>query len=155
MHVCISWINRKLSREHRQLALHYTTYDLRRKKETISPTISTSDIMLLSREADKLSKEQHPFWYCRVIRMFHVDARLRSIPDSEMKRIDIFEPARTDPEVPVEETIRALVEMLNESKFGHIGLAECHADILHRGNLVRPSRCSHSWQLRRNVLRPN
>lgn len=76
--------------EHRQLALHYTTYDLRRKKETISPTISTSDIMLLSREADKLSKEQHPFWYCRVIRMFHVDARLRSIPDSEMKRIDIL-----------------------------------------------------------------
>lgn len=76
--------------EHRQLTLYYTTYDLRRKKETISPTTSTSDVTVLSRDADESSKEQHPLWYGRVIWMFHVDARLRSKPDSAMERIDIL-----------------------------------------------------------------
>ena len=76
--------------EHKRLTLNYTTYDLRRRRETISATKSVSDIMLLSRDSDDTSKLISPFWYARVIGMFHVDARLRSRPESPFERINFL-----------------------------------------------------------------
>jgi len=52
------------------------------------------------------------------------------------KRLDLFECARVDPKVPVEESIRALVELKKEGKLDHIGMSECSADSLRRGNAV-------------------
>ncbi|KAG1891275.1 Aldo/keto reductase [Suillus subluteus] len=54
------------------------------------------------------------------------------------KRLDLFECARVDPNVPLEESIRALVELKNEGKLDHIGMSECSADSLRRGNAVHP-----------------
>ncbi|KAI0637671.1 aldo/keto reductase [Trametes polyzona] len=54
------------------------------------------------------------------------------------KKIDLFQPARIDPEVSVEDTVRTLLEMVNEGKFDHIGLSECRADTLRRGHVVHP-----------------
>lgn len=51
--------------------------------------------------------------------------------------MDLFQPARIDREVSVEDTMRTLVEMLHEGKFDHIGLSECRADTLRRGHAVR------------------
>lgn len=59
------------------------------------------------------------------------------------KKIDLFQPARIDREVSVEDTMRTLVEMLHEGKFDHIGLSECRADTLRRGHAVRA--CMNSW----------
>lgn len=73
--------------EHERLTLNFTTYDMRRRRETIRPKGSTSDIMLLSRDTDETTKVVSPFWYARVIRMFHVQARLRSKGDPKLERV--------------------------------------------------------------------
>jgi pyridoxine 4-dehydrogenase len=54
------------------------------------------------------------------------------------KRLDLFECARVDPNVSLEESIRTLVELKNEGKLDHIGMSECSADSLRRGNAVHP-----------------
>ncbi|KAJ7171673.1 aldo/keto reductase [Mycena crocata] len=41
-------------------------------------------------------------------------------------KIDLFEPARIDRKVPVEEMMQTLVTPLKEGKFSHIGLSECN-----------------------------
>lgn len=53
--------------EHSLLRINYTTYDLRREQDTINP-LTRADVMLLSQEDVRI----HPYWYARVIRIFHV-----------------------------------------------------------------------------------
>ncbi|KAI3321767.1 Aldo/keto reductase [Xylariaceae sp. AK1471] len=48
------------------------------------------------------------------------------------KKIDAFGPARVDPKVPIEETVKALSEMVNEGKIGGIQLSEVSADTIQR-----------------------
>ena len=42
-------------------------------------------------------------------------------------RIDLFQPCRLDPEIPVEETIGAIAEYVKAGKIGSVGLSECSA----------------------------
>jgi hypothetical protein len=52
---------------HNIMRINYTTYDVRRKQETINPRTPHRDIMVLS------DCEDHPFLYARVIGIFHVN----------------------------------------------------------------------------------
>ncbi|KAH8817201.1 aldo/keto reductase [Xylogone sp. PMI_703] len=52
--------------------------------------------------------------------------------------IDIWEPARTDPTVDIEETIAAIAEYVKAGKIGGIGLSECNANTLRRAHAVHP-----------------
>lgn len=52
--------------------------------------------------------------------------------------IGIFEPARIDPQVPIEETIKVLAEYVKEGKIGGIGLSECSSATIHRAHAVHP-----------------
>ncbi|KAI9065148.1 aldo/keto reductase [Trametes sanguinea] len=54
------------------------------------------------------------------------------------KRVDLFECARVASNVPVEDAIKTLVQLKNEGKFDHIGMSECSAATLRRGNAVHP-----------------
>ncbi|KZT71736.1 Aldo/keto reductase [Daedalea quercina L-15889] len=54
------------------------------------------------------------------------------------KKLDLFECARVDPNVPVEESIKTLAGLIKEGKFDHIGMSECSAASLRRGNSVYP-----------------
>lgn len=51
-------------------------------------------------------------------------------------KIDIFEAARVDPKVPIEETVAALAELVKEGKIGGIGLSECSAQTIRRAAKV-------------------
>jgi hypothetical protein len=53
---------------HKTLRINYTTYDLRRQRDVINPT-SRPDVMVLSCED---GEDVHPFWYARVVKIFHV-----------------------------------------------------------------------------------
>lgn len=53
-------------------------------------------------------------------------------------RIDVFEPARLDPDVPVEETIGAVAEYVAAGKVGGVGISECSAKSLRRAVAVTP-----------------
>ena len=55
-----------------------------------------------------------------------------------VKTIDIFECARLDHEVPLEETIGTLAELVKEGKIGGIGLSEAKASTIERANKIHP-----------------
>lgn len=52
--------------------------------------------------------------------------------------IDIYRPARLDPDVPVEETIGAIAELVEAGHVRHIGLSEVGADTIRRAHAVHP-----------------
>ncbi|KAH9934624.1 aldo/keto reductase [Fomitopsis serialis] len=54
------------------------------------------------------------------------------------KRLDLFESARVDQKVPLEESIKALAGLIKEGKFDHIGMSECRAESLRRAHAVHP-----------------
>ena len=56
--------------EHNILRINYTTYDVRRKQDTINPTTPHRDIMVLAENDDA---SDHPYLYARVIGIFHVN----------------------------------------------------------------------------------
>ena len=63
--------------EHKTLRVNYTTYDLWHEQDTINP-LTHLDIMVLSHEDDCT----HPYWYARVIWIFHVNVKYRNHPNS-------------------------------------------------------------------------
>jgi aryl-alcohol dehydrogenase-like predicted oxidoreductase len=52
--------------------------------------------------------------------------------------IDIYRPARLDPDVPVEETIGAIKELIERGWVRHVGLSEVGAQTLRRAQAVHP-----------------
>jgi aryl-alcohol dehydrogenase-like predicted oxidoreductase len=52
--------------------------------------------------------------------------------------IDIYRPARLDPDVPIEETVGAIAEMVDAGYVRHIGLSEVGAQTLRRAAAVHP-----------------
>jgi aryl-alcohol dehydrogenase-like predicted oxidoreductase len=52
--------------------------------------------------------------------------------------IDIYRPARLDPDVPIEETIGALSRMVEKGWIRHIGLSEVGAETIRRAAAVAP-----------------
>ncbi|TBU23756.1 aldo/keto reductase [Dichomitus squalens] len=55
-----------------------------------------------------------------------------------VKKMDLFEPARVPPNVPIEDAIKTLVELKNKGHFQHIRLSECNAATLRRAHAVYP-----------------
>lgn len=52
--------------------------------------------------------------------------------------IDNWEPARTDPKVPIETTVGVIAEYVNAGKIGGIGLSECSANTIRRAHAIHP-----------------
>ncbi len=52
--------------------------------------------------------------------------------------IDIYRPARLDPDVPIEETIGAMADMVKAGYIKHVGLSEVGSDTIRRAHAVHP-----------------
>ena len=52
--------------------------------------------------------------------------------------IDLYQPGRPDPEVPYEETIGAVVDLIKDGKVRYLGVSEVGADHLRRAHKVHP-----------------
>jgi aryl-alcohol dehydrogenase-like predicted oxidoreductase len=52
--------------------------------------------------------------------------------------VDLFYQHRVDPNVPIEETVGAMAELVQEGKIRHIGLSEASAETLRRAQAVHP-----------------
>ncbi|MBW4502593.1 MAG: aldo/keto reductase [Scytonema hyalinum WJT4-NPBG1] len=52
--------------------------------------------------------------------------------------IDLYQPARIDPTVPIEETVGAISEMVKAGYVRHIGLSEVGADAIRRAHAIHP-----------------
>lgn len=55
-----------------------------------------------------------------------------------VETIDIYRPARLDPNVPIEETVGGIAEMVKAGYVRHIGLSEVGADTIRRAHKVHP-----------------
>ncbi|KPM45568.1 hypothetical protein AK830_g961 [Neonectria ditissima] len=54
------------------------------------------------------------------------------------KKMDIFGPARMDRNVPVEETVGALKELVDEGQIGSVGLSEVGAETIRKAHAICP-----------------
>ncbi|KAG9308788.1 aldo/keto reductase [Chiua virens] len=54
------------------------------------------------------------------------------------KRLDLFECARVDPKVSVEEMVATLAALKEQGKFDYIGMSECSAETLRRAHKIHP-----------------
>lgn len=63
------------------------------------------------------------------------DASLRRLG---VAHIDLYYQHRVDPEVPIEDTVGAMAELVAEGKVRHLGLSEAGADTLRRAAAVHP-----------------
>jgi aryl-alcohol dehydrogenase-like predicted oxidoreductase len=52
--------------------------------------------------------------------------------------VDLYYQHRVDPNVPIEETVGAMAELVTEGKIRHIGLSEAAPDTIRRANAVHP-----------------
>jgi aryl-alcohol dehydrogenase-like predicted oxidoreductase len=52
--------------------------------------------------------------------------------------VDVYRPARVDPNVPIEETVGAIKEMIDAGYVRHLGLSEAGADTIRRAHDVHP-----------------
>jgi aryl-alcohol dehydrogenase-like predicted oxidoreductase len=55
-----------------------------------------------------------------------------------VEAIDLYQPARVDPMVPIEETVGAIADLIREGKVRFLGLSETSPDILRRAHRVHP-----------------
>jgi len=68
---------------------------------------------------------------------------VRSACDASLKRlgldyIDLYYQHRLDPNVPIEETVGAMAELVQAGKIRYLGLSEAKPDILRRAHAVHP-----------------
>ncbi|MBJ7902781.1 aldo/keto reductase [Streptomyces sp. DSM 110735] len=69
----------------------------------------------------------------------HVHSSVRgSLERLGTDHIDLYYQHRVDPNVPIEETVGALAELVADGTIGHIGLSEASAETLRRANAVHP-----------------
>jgi aryl-alcohol dehydrogenase-like predicted oxidoreductase len=61
-----------------------------------------------------------------------------SLKNLGIETLDMFCMSRVDPNVPVEDSVGAMVELIREGKTRFISLSECSADSLRRGSAVHP-----------------
>jgi aryl-alcohol dehydrogenase-like predicted oxidoreductase len=67
----------------------------------------------------------------------------KAVAEASLKRlgidvIDLFYLHRVDPDVPVEETVGGMAELVKAGKVRHLGLSEASADDIRRGHAVHP-----------------
>ncbi len=61
-----------------------------------------------------------------------------SLQRLRVEYIDMYYPARIDPDVPIEDTVGTLGELVREGKIRHVGLSEAGPDTLRRAHSVYP-----------------
>jgi aryl-alcohol dehydrogenase-like predicted oxidoreductase len=61
-----------------------------------------------------------------------------SLKNLRIEMLDVFCMSRVDPNVPVEESVGAMAELVKEGKTRFISLSECSAESLRRGSTVHP-----------------
>ena len=52
--------------------------------------------------------------------------------------IDLYQPSRVDPDVPIEDTVGAVADLIKDGKVRHLGVSEFNAEQLRRAHAVHP-----------------
>jgi aryl-alcohol dehydrogenase-like predicted oxidoreductase len=74
-----------------------------------------------------------------------IDGSLRRLG---VEQVDLYYMHRRNPDVPIEESVGAMAELVQAGKVAHLGLSEVNADTLRRANTVHPIAALQSeWSL--------
>jgi aryl-alcohol dehydrogenase-like predicted oxidoreductase len=69
----------------------------------------------------------------------HVKSSIEiSLKGLETDHVDLYYQHRVDPDVPIEETVGAMAELVKEGKIRHIGLSEAAPETIRRAHAVHP-----------------
>ncbi|MCQ8828121.1 aldo/keto reductase [Streptomyces malaysiensis] len=72
----------------------------------------------------------------------------RSLTRLGTDHVDLYYQHRVDPDVPIEETVGAMAELVKEGKVRHLGLSEAAPDTIRRAHAVHPiSAVQTEWSL--------
>ncbi|SFE44798.1 Predicted oxidoreductase [Actinacidiphila alni] len=72
----------------------------------------------------------------------------RSLTRLGTDHVDLYYQHRVDPDTPIEETVGAMAELVQEGKVRHLGLSEAAADTIRRAHAVHPiSAVQTEWSL--------
>jgi aryl-alcohol dehydrogenase-like predicted oxidoreductase len=72
----------------------------------------------------------------------------QSLSRLQVDRIDLYYMHRRNPDVPIEESVGAMAELVEQGKVAHLGLSEVNADTLRAANTVHPIAALQSeWSL--------
>ncbi|KAJ3046252.1 hypothetical protein HDV00_000064 [Rhizophlyctis rosea] len=66
------------------------------------------------------------------------DASLKRLGVSQ---IDLYYQHRVDPKTPIEDTVRAMAELVKEGKVKYLGISECSASTLRKAHAIHPIAC--------------
>jgi aryl-alcohol dehydrogenase-like predicted oxidoreductase len=92
------------------------------------------------RDGDRRSVDNSPEWVRQAC-----EGSLRRLG---VERIDLYYMHRRNPRVPIEESVGAMAELVDEGKVGHLGLSEVSADTLRAACAVHPIAALQSeWSL--------
>jgi hypothetical protein len=72
--------------EHQAIRVNYTTYDMGRAQDYINVR-KHANVMVLAHEDDE-DATHHPYWYARVLGVYHVNVRLSNVAEPE--RTDVL-----------------------------------------------------------------
>ncbi|KAG2060000.1 hypothetical protein BDR06DRAFT_967528 [Suillus hirtellus] len=67
------------------MQIHYTTYNMMREYDTISPR-THPDVMVLSGEASP----SHPYWYARVLGIYRIDTWIKGVCRTEKHHLEVL-----------------------------------------------------------------
>jgi hypothetical protein len=72
--------------KHATLRIAYTTYDVRRSYDMINPRTNHHFVMVQSQNDDS----DHPFWYAKVVGIYHANVVLRALGSQAPQRVDFL-----------------------------------------------------------------
>jgi aryl-alcohol dehydrogenase-like predicted oxidoreductase len=61
-----------------------------------------------------------------------------SITRLDVEAIDIYQPGRINPAIPIEDTVGAIADLIKQGKVKHIGLSEASPELIRRAHKVHP-----------------
>lgn len=70
---------------HAYLRVNYTTYDIRRDTDVVNPSVPSRSFIMVNSSAGK-----HPFWYARVLGIYHIQVLSAARGILNPKRIDFL-----------------------------------------------------------------
>src|SRR5215467_6140907 len=126
------------------------TYGIGDNEELIGHTIKSrrDEVFLATKFANIRKKDDPTYWV-----ISGDPAYVRSACDASLQRlgidhIDLYYQHRADPDLPIEDTVGAMAELVAAGKVRHLGLSEAAGDTIRRAQAVHPiSALQSEWSL--------
>jgi aryl-alcohol dehydrogenase-like predicted oxidoreductase len=116
------------------------TYGIGDNEELVGRTIQPrrDEVFLATKFANVRKKDDPSFW-----EISGKPEYVKSACDASLKRlgidhIDLYYQHRVDPEVPIEETVGAMAELVKAGKVKYLGLSEASCSTIRRAHKVHP-----------------